>query len=288
MSAGYSFTQGQGTRTLGCYFREISKVDLLTPEREVELARRRRSNGPDGARAMRELITANLRFVVTVARSYQHRGLSLDDLINEGNLGLIRAAERFDETRGYKFISYAVWWIRQSIQRAIADQARTVRLPKEPHATVGQVGRKSSELEQAFEREPTVREIADALEITPEEVADALRHGEHTVSVDADFDQDGGSLLDVLVSDCIPSPDQALLGESLTLEVQRALRTLNERETNILRLYFGLDTNDPMTIEEIARTLRVPREQVRQIKEKAIRRLRHSSRSARLRAFVQE
>lgn len=275
--------------SLDLYFSEISKVELLTPEKEVEFARQSKLPGREGEQALEHLVKANLRFVVSVARKYQNRGLPLDDLINEGNFGLIKAARRFDETRGFKFISYAVWWIRQSILQALAEQSRTVRLPSDRAAAAGKIGRKSSELEQQLEREPTPDELAEALDMTLGEVNETIESSERTVSMDATFgDEDENSLIDRFTNADQPLPDQRLIIESLRIEVRRALSTLSHKETEILCLYFGLDSEDALSIEEISKQLKLTREHVRQIKEKAIRRLRHASRSQTLRAYLEE
>lgn len=275
--------------SLDLYFNEISKVELLSPEMEVEFARQSKLPGREGEQALEHLVTANLRFVVSVAKKYQNRGLPLDDLINEGNFGLIKAAKRFDETRGFKFISYAVWWIRQSILQSLAEQSRTVRLPSDRAATAGKIGRKSSELEQQFEREPTPDELAEALDMTLAEVNETMESSERTVSMDATFgDDDENSLMDRFTNEDQPLPDQRLIFESLRIEVRRALSTLTLKETEILSLYFGLDTEDALSIEEISKQLKITREHVRQIKEKAIRRLRHASRSQSLRSYLEE
>jgi RNA polymerase primary sigma factor len=275
--------------SLDLYFNEISKVELLSPEMEVEFARQSKLPGREGELALEQLVKANLRFVVSVAKKYQNRGLPLDDLINEGNFGLIKAAKRFDETRGFKFISYAVWWIRQSILQALAEQSRTVRLPSDRAAAAGKIGRKSSELEQQFEREPTPEELAEALDMSLAEVNETIESTERTVSMDATFgDDDESSLMDRFTNEDQPLPDQRLIFESLRIEVRRALSTLSHKETEILCLYFGLDSEDALSIEEISKQLKLTREHVRQIKEKAIRRLRHASRSQTLRSYLEE
>ncbi len=275
------------SQSLDKYLQEIGKVDLLTPEEEVELAKKIRKGGSEGQIALEKLTKANLRFVVSVAKQYQNQGLSLGDLINEGNLGLIKAAKRFDETRGFKFISYAVWWIRQSILQALAEQSRIVRLPLNRVGALNKIGKKFSELEQAYEREPSASELAKELDMTLYEVADTLKISGRHVSVDAPFTQgEDNRLLDVIKDDHQPPPDSTLIGESLKVEVRRALSTLSEREAEVIRLYFGLDRDHSLTLEEIGEKFHLTRERVRQIKEKAIRRLRHATRSKQLRAYL--
>ncbi len=269
--------------SLDKYFQEIGKEELITVEEEVELAQRIKK----GDRAALEKLTrANLRFVVSVAKQYQKQGLSLPDLINEGNLGLIKAAEKFDETRGFKFISYAVWWIRQSILQALAEQSRIVRLPLNQVGSLNKINKAFSKLEQEYERKPTPEELAEALELPKEKVADTLRVSGRHVSIDAPFvDNEDNSLLDVLVNNDSPNADNALINESLSKEVDRALATLTEREREIIKLFFGISTQE-MTLEEIGEKFRLTRERVRQIKEKAIRRLRHTSRSKLLKTYL--
>ena len=230
---------------------------------------------------------ANLRFVVSVAKQYQNQGLTLGDLINEGNLGLIKAAKRFDETRGFKFISYAVWWIRQSILQALAEQSRVVRLPLNRVGALNKIGKAFSNLEQEFEREPSASEIAEELEMTPFEVSDTLKISGRHLSMDAPFNQgEDNRLLDVIKNDRQPPPDSLLMQESLRKEVDRALSTLTKREAEVVKLYFGLDQEHPLTLEEIGEQFSLTRERVRQIKEKAIKRLRHASRSRALRTYL--
>ncbi len=275
------------SQSLDRYLQEIGKVELLTPEMEIELAKRIKRGGHEGERALEQLVKANLRFVVSVAKQYQNQGLSLGDLINEGNLGLIKAAKRFDETRGFKFISYAVWWIRQSILQALAEQSRIVRLPLNRVGALNKIGKKFSELEQLYEREPTAAELAEELDMTMSEVADTIKISGRHLSVDAPFAQgEDNRLLDVLTNESQPSPDSGLMSESLKIEVRRALSTLSEREAEVIRLYFGLDREHSLTLEEIGERFQLTRERVRQIKEKAIRRLRHTSRSKALRAYL--
>lgn len=270
--------------SLDQYLQEIGVVSLLTPDEEIELARRVR----DGDEEALEAITkANLRFVVSVAKQYQSQGLSLGDLINEGNLGLIKAANRFDETRGFKFISYAVWWIRQSILQALAEQSRIVRLPLNRVGTLNKIGKAFSELEQEFEREPSPEEIAEQLEISDFEVADTIQRSGKHLSLDAPFsEQEENRLLDIIENQEQPAPDNTLMDESLKIELDRALSTLTRREAEVVKLYFGLNSETPLTLEEIGEFFNLTRERVRQIKEKALRRLRHASRSKLLRSYL--
>jgi len=272
------------SQSLDKYLQEIGKVDLLTPDEEVELAKRIREGDQ---MALEKLTKANLRFVVSVAKQYQNQGLSLGDLINEGNLGLIKAAQRFDETRGFKFISYAVWWIRQSILQALAEQSRIVRLPLNRVGSLNKISKTFSELEQKFEREPSPDELADVLEVTTSEVVDTMKISGRHVSMDAPFVQgEENSLLDVLENDSEETPDDGLMTDSLRREVQRALSTLTQREADVISLYFGLNGEHSMTLEEIGEKFSLTRERVRQIKEKAIRRLRHTSRSKALKPYL--
>lgn len=272
------------SQSLDKYLQEIGKVDLLTPDEEVTLAKRIR----DGDQlALEKLTKANLRFVVSVAKQYQNQGLSLGDLINEGNLGLIKAAQRFDETRGFKFISYAVWWIRQSILQALAEQSRIVRLPLNRVGSLNKISKTFSELEQKFEREPSPDELAEVLEVSTSEIVDTLKISGRHVSMDAPFVQgEENSLLDVLENDGEDTPDSNLMNDSLRKEVQRALSTLTQREADVITLYFGLNGEHSMTLEEIGEKFNLTRERVRQIKEKAIRRLRHTSRSKALKPYL--
>lgn len=272
------------SQSLDKYLQEIGKVDLLSADEEVELAKRIR----DGDQlALERLTKANLRFVVSVAKQYQNQGLSLGDLINEGNLGLIKAAQRFDETRGFKFISYAVWWIRQSILQALAEQSRIVRLPLNRVGSLNKISKTFSELEQKYEREPSPDELAEILEITASEVVDTLKISGRHISMDAPFIQgEENSLLDVLENYDQDSPDSNLISDSLRREVQRALSTLTHREADVIVLYFGLNGEHSMTLEEIGEKFCLTRERVRQIKEKAIRRLRHTSRSKALKPYL--
>jgi len=272
------------SQSLDKYLQEIGKVDLLTPDEEVELAKRIKEGDQI---ALEKLTKANLRFVVSVAKQYQNQGLSLGDLINEGNLGLIKAAQRFDETRGFKFISYAVWWIRQSILQALAEQSRIVRLPLNRVGSLNKISKTFSELEQKFEREPSPEELAEVLQVTTAEVVDTMKISGRHVSMDAPFVQgEENSLLDVLENDGEDTPDQGLMTDSLRREVQRALSTLTQRESDVIALYFGLNGEHAMTLEEIGEKFSLTRERVRQIKEKAIRRLRHTSRSKALKPYL--
>jgi RNA polymerase primary sigma factor len=272
------------SQSLDKYLQEIGKVELLDPEEEIELARRIKKGDQ---KALEKLTKANLRFVVSVAKQYQNQGLSLGDLINEGNLGLIKAAKRFDETRGFKFISYAVWWIRQSILQALAEQSRIVRLPLNRVGALNKIGKAFSTLEQEFEREPSASELAEELDMSLFEVADTLKISGRHLSMDAPFIQgEDNRLLDVIQDERTPMPDFTLIKESLSKEVERALSTLTEREAEVIRLYFGLGREHSLTLEEIGEKFQLTRERVRQIKEKAIRRLRHASRSKQLRAYL--
>ncbi|ELR73384.1 RNA polymerase sigma factor RpoD [Fulvivirga imtechensis AK7] len=272
------------SQSLDKYLQEIGKVDLLTPDEEVELAQRIKEGDQ---LALEKLTKANLRFVVSVAKQYQNQGLSLGDLINEGNLGLIKAAQRFDETRGFKFISYAVWWIRQSILQALAEQSRIVRLPLNRVGSLNKISKTFSELEQKYEREPSPDELAEVLEVTTAEVVDTMKISGRHVSMDAPFVQgEENSLLDVLENDLEETPDSELMNDSLRREVQRALSTLTQREADVISLYFGLNGEHSMTLEEIGEKFNLTRERVRQIKEKAIRRLRHTSRSKALKPYL--
>ncbi len=269
--------------SLDKYLQEIGKEDLITVEEEVELAQRIRKGDQE---ALEKLTKANLRFVVSVAKQYQNQGLSLPDLINEGNLGLIKAAEKFDETRGFKFISYAVWWIRQSILQALAEQSRIVRLPLNQVGSLNKINKAFARFEQEHERVPSPEELANELELPREKVTDTLRVAGRHISVDAPFaDGEDNSLLDVLVNPDSPNADRGLINESLATEVDRALETLTERERDIIRYFFGIGCSE-MTLEEIGEKFDLTRERVRQIKEKAIRRLRHSSKSKLLKSYL--
>ena len=272
------------TASLDKYLQEIGKVDLITADEEVELAQRIKAGDQ---LALEKLTKANLRFVVSVAKQYQNQGLTLPDLINEGNLGLIKAAQRFDETRGFKFISYAVWWIRQSILQALAEQSRIVRLPLNKIGSINKINKTFAFLEQAHERIPSAEEIAKELDMTVEDVKQSLKNSGRHVSMDAPLiDGEDSNLYDVLRSGESPNPDKELLHESLRTEIERALETLTPREADVIRLYFGLAGQHSMTLEEIGETFELTRERVRQIKEKAIRRLKHTSRSKILKTYL--
>lgn len=272
------------SQSLDKYLQEIGKVSLLNPEQEIELAIRIKKGEQ---LALEQLTKANLRFVVSVAKQYQNQGLSLGDLINEGNLGLIKAAKRFDETRGFKFISYAVWWIRQSILQAIAEQARIVRLPLNQVGSLNRINKAFSKLEQEFEREPSVDELAHILEMGEDKVIDSMKISGRHVSVDAPFrDDEDGNLLDVLANNDAPNSDLLLMNESLQREIGRSLSTLTDKEQEVLRMFFGIGITHPLSLEEIGEKFNLTRERVRQIKEKAIRRLRHSSRSNLLKTYL--
>ncbi len=271
-------------RSLDLYLREISTVSLLTQEQEVELAKRIKQGDEE---ALHQLTRANLRFVVSVAKQYKNQGLSLPDLINEGNVGLIKAALRFDETKGYKFISYAVWWIRQAILQALAEHSRIVRLPLNRAGALHKIGKSSDQLGQEFGREPTPEEIADELSMSVDEVNETLRISGHHLSLDATLrGDDGNRLLDFLEDEMQPAPDEYLMDESLSTDIAKALETLSPREQEVTTLYFGINRDRPCTLEEIGQHLGLTRERVRQIKEKAIKRLRHAKRAKRLRAHL--
>lgn len=271
-------------RSLDLYLREIGETPLINADEEVRLARRIKQGDKT---ALEKLTKANLRFVVSVAKQYQNQGLSLADLINEGNIGLIKAAKRFDETRGFKFISYAVWWIRQAILQALAEQSRIVRLPLNRVGTLHKIGKISSRLEQFLGREPSPDEIAKELELSEGEVSDTLKISNSHLSLDAPFStSEDNSLIDILEDEFQPSPDEALLSASLRVEIEKALDTLTPREAEVINLYFGLNSEKALTLEEIGARFSLTRERVRQIKEKAIRRLRHASRSRSLRAYL--
>ncbi|MDF9798046.1 RNA polymerase primary sigma factor [Catalinimonas alkaloidigena] len=272
------------SQSLDKYLQEISKVDLITPDMEAELARRIREGDQV---ALEKLTKANLRFVVSVAKQYQNKGMSLNDLINEGNLGLMKAAQRFDETRGFKFISYAVWWIRQSIMQSLAEQSRMVRLPLNRIGTLTKISRIFAELEQKYQREPSLEELSEMLDITEEEIALNLKVANRHLSMDAPFASgEENGLLDVLENKSEVTPDSDLMHDSLQRELQRSLSTLTQREADVITLYFGLNGGKAMTLEEIGSRYDLTRERVRQIKEKATRRLRHSSRSSALRPYL--
>jgi RNA polymerase primary sigma factor len=272
------------TASLDKYLQEIGKVDLITADEEVELAQRIKAGDK---KALEKLVQSNLRFVVSVAKQYQNQGLSLPDLINEGNLGLIKAAKRFDETRGFKFISYAVWWIRQSILQALAEQSRIVRLPLNKIGSINKINKMYAKLEQKNERPPSPEELAEALDMSINDVKISLKNAGRHISMDAPLvEGEDSNLYDVLRSGESPRPDKELMLESLRTEIERALNTLTPREADVIKLYFGLNGNHMMTLEEIGETFDLTRERVRQIKEKAIRRLKHTSRSKILKSYL--
>ena len=272
------------TASLDKYLQEIGKVDLITAEEEIELAQKVKQGDQE---ALEKLTKANLRFVVSVAKQYQNQGLTLPDLINEGNLGLIKAAQRFDETRGFKFISYAVWWIRQSILQALAEQSRIVRLPLNKIGSINKINKTYAFLEQSHERPPSAEEIAKELDMTINDVKESMKNSGRHVSMDAPLvEGEDSNLYDVLRSGESPNPDKELIHESLRTEIERALETLTPREADVIQLYFGLGNHHPMTLEEIGETFDLTRERVRQIKEKAIRRLKHTSRSKILKTYL--
>ena len=274
----------RNTASLEKYLQEIGKVDLLTADQEVQLAQRIK-NGDE--KALDELVKANLRFVVSVAKQYQNQGLSLPDLINEGNLGLIKAAQRFDETRGFKFISYAVWWIRQSILQALAEQARIVRLPLNKIGDINKINKTQAALEQKLEREPGVDEIAEEMDLDLKKVKESVQTSRRHVSVDAPLVQDeDNTMLDVMKSDETATPEEGLLYESLKIEIERAVSTLSPREADVIRYFFGLNSRSPLTLDEIGLKFGLTRERVRQIKEKGLRKLKHSSKNKLLKAYL--
>ncbi|HOK26224.1 MAG TPA: RNA polymerase sigma factor RpoD/SigA [Bacteroidales bacterium] len=272
------------TPSLDKYLQEIGKVDLLSPEDEVNLARRIKSGDND---ALATLVKANLRFVVSVAKQYQNQGMTLPDLINEGNLGLMKAAQRFDETRGFKFISYAVWWIRQSILQALAEQARIIRLPVNKIGSLNRINKAFARLEQKYEREPSDQEIADMLEMAPDEVKDALKTNGRAISMDAPISPDEeNTMYDIIQNNDSLSPDKNLINESLSFEIERALSTLSPREAKVLKLYFGINMKHPYTLEEIGEVMKLTRERVRQIKEKAIKKIQYTTRCKILKTYL--
>lgn len=274
------------TPSLDKYLQDISKVQLITAEEEVELAKKIHEGDKE---ALHKLTNANLRFVVSVAKQYQNQGLTLPDLINEGNLGLIKAAQRFDETRGFKFISYAVWWIRQSILQALAEQSRVVRLPLNKIGSIQKIKKAFSKLEQEFEREPSVDELADNLDLSEKDVKESIKNAGRHVSMDAPISNDNDSsanMYDLLHNDENPKPDSGLINESLRNEIFRALSTLTQREAEVVQCFFGLNHHLPMTLEEIGEKFDLTRERVRQIKEKAIRRLKQTSKSKLLKSYL--
>ena len=274
------------TASLDKYLQDIGREEMVTAEEEVELARRIKTGDQ---KALERLVNANLRFVVSVAKQYQNQGLSLPDLINEGNLGLIKAAQRFDETRGFKFISYAVWWIRQSILQALAEQSRLVRLPLNQVGSLNKIKKISSKLEQQFERPPSVDEIAASLELPEHKVDKAMKITTRYVSVDAPISQDDDlKFLDIYIADDNPRTDNNLMRESLGKEIQRSLSTLTEKERDVINMFYGIGMPHGLTLEEIGAKFNLTRERVRQIKEKAIRRLKHTARSRLLKAYLGE
>lgn len=275
----------RATKSLNTYLQDVSKIDMITAEEEVELAQRIR-NGDQ--RALDKLTRSNLRFVISVAKQYQNQGLSLPDLINEGNVGLVKAAQRFDETRGFKFISYAVWWIRQSILQALAEQSRVVRLPLNKIGDINKIRKASIHLEQIHQRPPSAEEIALELDMTINSVKQSLKNANRSLSMDAPFKEgeNDNNLYDVISSSKSPNPDKELMHESLKIEINRALETLSPREGDVVKLNFGLSGNPPMTLQEIGDTFALSRERVRQIREKAIRRLRQESKSHILKKFL--
>ena len=274
------------SQSLDKYLQEIGRESLIGADEEIELAKKIRGGGQEADKALNKLVKANLRFVVSVAKQYQNQGMTLGDLINEGNLGLIKAAKRFDETRGFKFISYAVWWIRQSILQALAEQSRIVRLPLNRVGTLNKIGKEFNKLEQEFEREPTLAEIAEQLDMTELEVFDTIKISGRHLSVDAPFVQgEDSKLLDVLPNDLLPPPDSNLIRESLNIEIKQVLKTLSQREADILLHFYGLD-GDPLTLDEIGEKFNMTRERVRQIKEKAIRRLKTNKKKDSLKPFL--
>ncbi len=279
-----SSLDNRANQSLEKYLKEISEVPLLTPEEEIYLAQQIKLGDQQ---SLQKLVEANLLFVVSIAKLYQNKGLSFGDLINEGNLGLIKAAKRFDETRGFKFISYAVWWIRQSILQALAEQARTVRLPLNRVSTLTKIGKVYSKLEQEFEREPNAGEIAEQLDMTDDEVTNTLKVSRRNLSMETPLSSSESSrLLDVIENNHESPPDSELMKESLGIEIERLLTTLAKREADIVRMYYGLGYERPLTLEEIGERFNLTRERIRQIKEKALKRLRHFSRSKSLRMFL--
>ena len=273
------------TASLDMYLQDIGKVELITADEEVDLARKIRTGDQ---RALDKLVKSNLRFVVSVSKQYQNQGLSLPDLINEGNLGLIKAAQRFDETRGFKFISYAVWWIRQSILQALAEQSRIVRLPLNKIGAINKINKTFSKLEQHLEREPSFDEVADALDMLPGDVMDTMKNNSRHMSMDAPLGsgEDGGNMYDLMENPAVISPDKELISDSLRQEIERSLSTLTGREADVVRLYFGLSGGHAHSLEEIGEKFDLTRERVRQIKEKAVRRLKHGSRSKLLKSYL--
>jgi RNA polymerase primary sigma factor len=277
----------RSNKSLNEYLKEISKENLLTAEEEVELTKTMRTKGVKAQKAKERMIKSNLRFVVSVAKQYKNQGLSFNDLINEGNLGLIKAASRFDETKGYKFISYAVWWIRQSILQALAEQSRVVRLPSNKISVLNKIHKTRSALQNKFEREPTMEEIAGIMETSEDEIYNTLKISGQHLSIDSPIkDGEDNRLIDVLKSDQSPQPDSEITDFSLSVEIERALATLSIREKEVITMYFGIDRYEPLTLEEIGQELSLTRERIRQIKEKALQRLRHKSRSKTLKMYL--
>jgi len=273
------------TASLDMYLQDIGRVELITADEEVVLAQKIKQGDQ---KALDKLVKANLRFVVSVSKQYQNQGMSLPDLINEGNLGLIKAAQRFDETRGFKFISYAVWWIRQSILQSLAEQSRIVRLPLNKIGAINKINKALSKMEQDLEREPSYDEIAEVLDMMPKDIQDTMRNNNRHMSMDAPLNvtEDAGNMYDLMTNDEAISPDKTLIGESLQQEISRALSTLTEREADVVKLFFGLNGNHAHSLEEIGEKFDLTRERVRQIKEKAVRRLKHGSRSKLLKAYL--
>jgi RNA polymerase primary sigma factor len=272
------------SKSLDKYLQDISKIDLITAEEEVELAQRIKRGDQ---RALEKLVNANLRFVVSVAKQYQNQGLTLPDLINEGNFGLVKAAQRFDETRGFKFISYAVWWIRQSILQALAEQSRVVRLPLNKIGSINKINKTFSYLEQAHERPPSAEEIAEELGLSVSEVKQSLKNAGKHISMDAPFAEgEDSNLYDVISASETPMPDTELVKESIREEIGRVLDTLSEREADVVKLYYGIGQSSTMTLDEIGNTFDLTRERVRQIREKAIRKLRKSAKSDLIQSFI--
>ncbi len=278
---------GRSNHLLDRYLREIGQEQLLTAEQEISLTQTMKKGGPKGEKAKERIIQANLRFVVSVAKQYQNQGLSFNDLINEGNMGLIRAASRFDETKGFKFISYAVWWIRQAILQALAEQSRVVRLPLNKVGALNKISKTRAILEKKLEREPTDDEIAKELDTSELEISETRKVSGRHLSIDAPFNlNDDNRLLDVLKNENQPLPDQDLYEDSLSTEIGRAISTLKDREKDVIKLYFGIDEDQSYTLEEIGSIFKLTRERVRQIKEKALSRLRHATRSKALRNYL--
>ena len=276
--------KNRAEKSLEKYLGEIGEYSPLPAEQEIDLAIKIKK---DDKEALDSLVRANLRFVVSVAKEYQNQGLPMEDLINEGNLGLIKAASRFDETRGFKFISYAVWWIRQSILQALAEQSRIVRLPLNRVGAINKIGKVLDNLGQEFERDPSLEELAEHMDMSSQELADTLKTSSRHMSLDAPFQQgEGNSLMDVLQNDQLPSPDTDLMDESLRVEIEKVLHTLTGREAKIIKLYFGLDQDRPLTLEEIGEIFNLTRERVRQIKEKALRKLQHKTRRKPLQKYL--